>query len=206
MNSQARLLTCPACGRAHPAPAGATEPHYCSITCYRAGRGLDDPVTGDGRRWCAGCQRYFQPGDNRRFCSDACRVADWRRRQPQRPASPPGERHAANMSAVNLAQVMTEHAPAPYTNHDSAAVIDDATVSLGTLRGLQHVGDAGATLHLLASLAAQIDALVPAAVVDARDQDYTWSEIAALANLSRDRVQRLAAQHADRTEGAPLAD
>ena len=206
MNSHARLLTCPACGRAHPAPAGATDPHYCSITCYRAGRGLDDPVTGDGRRWCAGCQRYFQPGDSRRFCSDACRVANWRRRQPQRPPSPPGDRRAAKMSAVSLAEVMTEHAPAPYVSHHSAAVIDNAVASLGTLRGLQHVGDAGAILHVLASLAAQIDARVPAAVVDARNQDYTWAEIAALAHLSRDRVQRLAAQHAHTTEDAPLAD
>jgi hypothetical protein len=206
MNSHARLLTCPACGRAHPAPAGATDPHYCSITCYRAGRGLDDSVTGDGRRWCAGCQRYFQPGDSRRFCSDACRVADWRRRQPQRPPSPPGDRRAAKMSAVSLAEVMTEHAPAPYVSHHSAAVIDNAVASLGTLRGLQHVGDAGAILHVLASLAAQIDARVPAAVVDARNQDYTWAEIAALAHLSRDRVQRLAAQHAHTTEDAPLAD
>jgi hypothetical protein len=199
-----RLLTCPTCERTHPVPAGATDPHYCSIACYRAGTGLHDPATGDGRRWCAGCQRYIKPGDNRRFCSDACRVAEWRRRQP-RPPSPPNGRRATNMNTVTLAEVMTEHAPAPYTAHDSTAVIDEAVASLGTLRGLQHVGDAGATLHLLASLAAQIDALVPAVINDARDQNYTWSEISALATLSRDRVQRLAAQHAH-SRRTPLAD
>lgn len=48
------------------------------------------------------------------------------------------------MSAVTIAEVMTEHVLAPYTADDSAAVIDEAVASLGTLRALQHVGDAGA--------------------------------------------------------------
>ncbi|MGH9190980.1 MAG: hypothetical protein ACRDZ0_00710 [Acidimicrobiales bacterium] len=204
MTSDRRLLTCPACGRDHTAPAGATDPHYCSIACYRSGHGLDDPATGDGRRWCAGCKRYFDTHDDRRWCSDACRVADWRRRQPPRPPSPPAGRRAANMRTMSLAEVTTEHAPAPYIGDDSATVLNEAIVSLGKLRGLQFVGDAGAVLHLLASLTAQIDTLLPAAVVDARDQDYTWSEIAALAALSRDRVQRLAAHQPQRR--APPAD
>ncbi len=204
MTSHGRLLTCPACGRAHPAPAAATDPHYCSISCYRTGHSLDDPTTGGGRRWCAGCKRYLDAGDDRRWCSDACRVADWRRRQPLRPPSPPTGRRAAKMRTMSLAEVLTEHAPVRYTGDDSATVLDEAIISLGKLRGLQFVGDAGAVLHLLASLTAQIDTLLPTAVVDARDQDYTWSEIAALAALSRDRVQRLAAQQPERT--APLAD
>lgn len=101
-----------------------------------------------------------------------------------------------------LEDVMTEHAPLRYVADDSAAVIDEAIKSLGTLRGLQWVGDAGAVLHVLASLAAQIDELLPAAITDARDQHYRWSEIAALAGMNPQRVQRLAAQNT-RT---PLAD
>jgi hypothetical protein len=205
MNTEPRLVACPACGRAHPGHSGTTEPHYCSIGCYRAGRGLDDPVTGDGRRWCTGCQRYLQPGDKRRFCSDACRVADWRRRQPQRPPSPPDQRRAANIDAMTLDQVMTEHAPARYTDHTSATIVDDAVFSLATVRGLQAVGDAGAALHALASLATQIDQLLPATITDARDQDYTWSEIAALLAVSRDRAQRLAARHQP-PRRVPIAD
>jgi hypothetical protein len=205
MNTEPRLVACPTCGRTHPAPTGATEAHYCSIACYRAGHHLDDPITGDGRRWCPGCSRYIDTDpDGRRWCSAACRVADWRRRQPPTPPSPTTTRPCATIGAMTLDELITEHAPAPYTSDDSAAVLDDAIHTLGTLRGLQHVGDAGATLHLLASLAAQIDTLIPAAIVDARDQDYTWSEIAALANLSRDRVQRLAAQHTIRR--TPPAD
>ena len=198
------VLICPICGRAHPAPAGATDPHYCTIACYRAAHGLDHPDTGDGRHWCPGCSRYLDT-DNRRWCSDACRVADWRRRQPPSPPSPTATVPATTIGAITLADVITEHAPAPYTGDDSAAVLDDAVHTLGTLRRLQHVGDAGVTLHLLASLAAHIDILIPAAVHHARDQDYTWTEIAALAALSRDRVQRLAAHHR-RTPPPPPAD
>ncbi len=206
MTTERPLVPCTACSRLHPGhAAGDSGPHYCSIACYRSGHGLDDPLTGDGRRWCSGCRRYFQPVGDRRWCSDACRVADWRRRQPPLPPSPPHARPAAKMTTTSLAEAVTEHAPAPYTGDDSAAVVGEAIASLATLRGLQPVGDAGAVLHALASLAAHIHSLLPAAIVDARDQDYTWAEIAALASLSRDRVQRLAAQHTpDRR--APLAD
>ena len=44
---------------------------------------------------------------------------------------------------------------APATDDDSRAVLDSAIEALGTLRGLEWVGDAGATLHLLASLVAE---------------------------------------------------
>lgn len=190
-----RHLACPTCGQTHPVPAGATDPHYCSIACYRAGTGLDDPVTGDGQQWCPGCRRYTETAGHGHFCSDACRVTDWRRRQPQRPPSLPSGRRVVTTGAMSLADAITEPAPARYTAHDSAAIIDTAVASLATERGLPSIGDAGAHLHTLASLAAQIDALLPATVVHARDQDYTWSEIAALLGVSRDRAQRLAARH-----------
>ena len=207
MNTDRPHLTCPTCGRSHPAPTGASDPHYCSIACYRAGHQLDNPVTGDGRRWCTGCSRYLDT-DSQRWCSAACRVADWRRRQPPIPPptpSPIATRPAATIATNTLDEVITEHAPAPYTSDDSAAVLDEALHTLGTLRSLQHVGDAGATLHLLASLATHTHALIPTPIIDARHQDYTWTEIAALGALSRDRVQRLAAQHANE-RSTPLAD
>jgi hypothetical protein len=204
MNTDQPILDCPTCGRPHPAPPGATDPHYCTIGCYRTAQRLDDPDHGDGRRWCPGCSRYLNDTDNRRrWCSAACRVADWRRQQPT-PPSPNDTRTAATIGAMNLADVISEHAPAPYTGDDSAAVIDEAIHTLGTLRSLQHVGDAGAVLHLLASLAAHIDTLIPTAIHDARDQEYTWTEIAALTALSRDRVQRLAANHRRTPPPPPL--
>lgn len=204
-DTEPRLLACPACGRQHAVPFGATDPHYCSIACYRTGHGLDDPHTGDGKRWCEGCRRYFEAAGEQRFCTEACRVRDWRRRQPQRPPSPPRPRRTANTAAVGLDAVIAERAPARYTDNASADVVNTAVFTLATVRGLQAVGDAGATLHTLASLAAQIDELLPAAVIDARDQDHTWSEIAALLGVSRDRAQRLAAHHHPDPR-APLAD
>jgi hypothetical protein len=75
MTSNRPILVCPTCNRPHRAPPGATDPHYCSIACYRTGHDLDDPDGGDGRRWCPGCSRYLN-STTRRSCSPACRVAN----------------------------------------------------------------------------------------------------------------------------------
>jgi hypothetical protein len=81
------LVACPVCGRPHLAPGA---PHYCSIICFRQGHGLDDPKTGDGRHLCPGCMRYFEPASaSPRYCSPACKLADWKRQQ--QPPSPGGD-------------------------------------------------------------------------------------------------------------------
>ena len=54
-----------------------------------------------------------------------------------------------------------DHYVEPATGEDSRAVLDAAIESLGTLRGLEWVGDAGATLHLLASLVAEASSRAP---------------------------------------------
>lgn len=68
----------------------------------------------------------------------------------------------------------------PVTDDESDAVLAVAVNDMIMLRSPMWHGDAGALLHALASLHAQIDAWLPDAVADARDQDYTWAEIAAL--------------------------
>lgn len=68
----------------------------------------------------------------------------------------------------------------PVLDAESEAVIADSVASLGTIRGLEWVGDDGVTIHLLASLAAQAQALLGAAVTGALDQEYTWTDIAYL--------------------------
>jgi hypothetical protein len=73
----------------------------------------------------------------------------------------------------------------PRTGRDSRHVLNEAIASLGTARGLEWVGDAGATIHLLASLIAEADKQLPSAVADARDQDYSWAEIADLLGVTR---------------------
>ena len=98
-----------------------------------------------------------------------------------------------------------DHYIEPATGEDSRAVLDAAIESLGTLRGLQWVGDAGATLHLLASLVAEARSRLPRAVANARDQEYSWGQVATLLGITRASAwQRYAGRTArDRT---PLED
>ena len=52
-------------------------------TPQRLSTGPDTPSRNDGVTIpCPICQQAFQPGGRRRFCSDACRQAAWRARQP----------------------------------------------------------------------------------------------------------------------------
>ncbi len=78
-----------------------------------------------------------------------------------------------------------DHYIAPTTGHDSERILDAAIESLGTVRGLEWVGDAGATLHPLISLTAEAERRLPRAVADARDQDYSWAQIADLLGVTR---------------------
>ena len=78
-----------------------------------------------------------------------------------------------------------DHYLPPSTGEDSAAVLDEAIGSLGTLRSMEWVGDAGVGLHLLASLIKEAESRFSRAVADARDQDYSWAEIADLLGVTR---------------------
>ena len=78
-----------------------------------------------------------------------------------------------------------DHYIKPATGPDSERVIDEAITSLGTLRNLPWLGDAGATLHLLTSLIHQAQHRLPTAVADARDQEYSWAQIADLLGVTR---------------------
>ena len=78
-----------------------------------------------------------------------------------------------------------DHFLAPATGADTERVLEDAIDTLGTLRGLPWLGDAGATLHLLTSLIDETQRRLPRAVADARDQDYSWAQIADLLGVTR---------------------
>jgi hypothetical protein len=77
------------------------------------------------------------------------------------------------------------HHVSPRTDEFSEAILDEAVAALGPLRGLDWLGDAAITVHLLASLERQIQSRLPDAVADARDQDYSWAEIGDLLGLTR---------------------
>ena len=78
-----------------------------------------------------------------------------------------------------------DHYLAPTTGDDTKRILDAAIETLGTIRNLPWLGDAGATLHLLTSLIAETEQRLPRAVADARDQEYSWAEIADLLGVTR---------------------
>lgn len=71
-----------------------------------------------------------------------------------------------------------DRAMIPYTDEHTALVIDEAVTSLVLMRAPMWLGDAGPTISVLVSLAGQAEDLVLEAVAAARDQDYTWDQIA----------------------------
>jgi hypothetical protein len=91
----------------------------------------------------------------------------------------------------------------PLVDDESEAVLIVAVEDLVVLRSPIWSGDSGAVLHALASLAAQIQQWLPDAVADARDQDYSWSEIARMIGVTTATAQRRFAAHA-RGRGLPL--
>jgi hypothetical protein len=74
--------------------------------------------------------------------------------------------------------------PHPVVDECSGAVLDEAVLSLSLLRCPMLVGDAGAELHALMSLAAHISSRIPDAVTAAREQLVPWSVIGAQLGLS----------------------
>ena len=74
---------------------------------------------------------------------------------------------------------------APFTDTDSAQILHDTVEALAPRRTMYWLGDSGVTLHVLASLHAQIQERLPDADADARDQDYSWAQIGDLLNLTR---------------------
>jgi hypothetical protein len=65
-----------------------------------------------------------------------------------------------------------------YTDNDTAVLIREAAVTLTIFRAPMGLGDAGATVSVLVSLAAEADSQLFDAVADAHDQGYTWDQIA----------------------------
>ena len=66
----------------------------------------------------------------------------------------------------------------PFIDEETLTLVEHAVESLVCLRGAG-VGDAGAALSALTSLIAEAQTRLPDAVAAAREQDYTWAEIAA---------------------------
>lgn len=66
----------------------------------------------------------------------------------------------------------------PYTDADSETLVDELIDTLTIFRCPMGLGDAGATVSVLASVEAEITVRLLDAVADAREQGYTWNDIA----------------------------
>jgi predicted component of type VI protein secretion system len=84
----------------------------------------------------------------------------------------------------------------PVADDDCEAAFDNAIDELIDARSPGCHADPGAVLDALASLALKITATVPDVVADAREQGYTWAQIAALLGGTKRAVKRRYARNA----------
>ena len=95
------------------------------------------------------------------------------RREPRATAIPAGTELSPELSDPRRDGAMV-----PHVGLDTAAIVDEAVTALVLLRAPMLLGDSGPAISVLASIAAQSEDLLFDAVADARDQGYTWREIA----------------------------
>lgn len=110
-----------------------------------------------------------------------------------------------NNSDTSMMDRWKRHPDRPAVDEESAAVLEEALHSLTMLRCAGSEGDAGARLHVLASLMAQADSVLANTVADARDQDYTWAEIAERLGIATATARRRFARDAA-TRTVPFDD
>ena len=95
------------------------------------------------------------------------------------------------------------HPTRPVVDDDSATVVERAVHELSMHRSPCNKGHGGLRLHVLASLIAQAEALIPDAVADARDRDFRWDEIAAELGVTTATARRRYRDHT-RPRSSPL--
>jgi len=102
-----------------------------------------------------------------------------------------------------MADPRRPHPERPVIDDDSVEALECAVHQLSIDRAPLNEGHAGLRLHVLASLIAQAEALLPDAVADARDRDFYWSEIAAELGVTADTARRRYRRHTQ-TRSVPL--
>lgn len=89
-----------------------------------------------------------------------------------------------------MRETRRDHYLPPAVGDDTQIVLEQALDSLGAARGLSWIGDAPTRLHLLASLIAETERLLPQAVADARDKQSSWAQIGDLLGVTRASAQQ----------------
>ena len=83
----------------------------------------------------------------------------------------------------------------PATGTDSDQALDTAIENLAVHRNFPAFAETGTTIHLVASLARQAEQRLIQLVADARNEHYSWAEIADLLGITRSSAhQRYAKQ------------
>jgi len=90
----------------------------------------------------------------------------------------------------------------PYRDEETTELVDDMIDSLIICR-CGSTADAGAQLSAVASLTAELDARLPEAIFEARDQDYTWAEIAARLATPESTIRHRYSDYATRRKEMP---
>jgi hypothetical protein len=90
---------------------------------------------------------------------------------------------------------MRLHPGRPVIDDDSAEALEVAIDRLRLERSPLNHGHAGLRLHLLASLIAQAQALIPDAVADAREHGFWWTEIGNELGISADAARHRYTDH-----------
>jgi hypothetical protein len=123
----------------------------------------------------------------------------------RRPASPAAHHRTATLSPVahldDLDRPWQADDPGrdrtliPYTDSHTADLVDQAVTALVSARAPIWHHDPGPTISALVSLAAEADHMVYDAVADARDQGYTWEQIANRLAITAATARRRHAGH-----------
>lgn len=83
-----------------------------------------------------------------------------------------------------------DHYLAPSAGADTETVLEAAIGALAELRGLVPLGDPCTTLHVLASLGAEVERRLPGAVAEARGQQCSWAQVGDLLGVTRASAQQ----------------
>lgn len=93
----------------------------------------------------------------------------------------------------------------PYTDADTTTVVDHAVGTLVILRAPMWLGDPGPIISVLVSLAGEADGRLCDAVADARDQGYSWDQIASRLATSVATARRRYASYSRWRRALPVA-
>jgi hypothetical protein len=76
----------------------------------------------------------------------------------------------------------------PYRDDDVMQLIEELIDTVIICRA-GSTGDAGAQLSVITSLTAELDARIPETIFEARNQDYTWAQIAARLDMAESTIR-----------------